>query len=60
MIMMHEYPLSMVDHIGFRDFANSLSLSFKMISQNTLKTNIMNVFYSEKIIVKEVLVDNCS
>ena len=60
MIVIHEYPLSMVDHIRFRDFANSLNPSFKIISRNTLKIDIMKVFESEKVILKDMLVHNSS
>ncbi|KMS99639.1 hypothetical protein BVRB_1g022080 [Beta vulgaris subsp. vulgaris] len=37
MVIVHEYPLAMVDHIGFRRFVNSLNPSFKIISRNTLR-----------------------
>ncbi|KAL6325029.1 hypothetical protein AAG906_022119 [Vitis piasezkii] len=30
-IILHEYPLSIVDHLGFREFATSLQPLFKMI-----------------------------
>ncbi|KAL6322444.1 hypothetical protein AAG906_008099 [Vitis piasezkii] len=30
-IILHEYPLSIVDHVGFREFATSLQPLFKMI-----------------------------
>ena len=29
MIIIHEYPLSMVEHVGFRRFCHSLQPSFK-------------------------------
>jgi len=34
-IVLHGYPLAMVDHIGFRRYAKSLNPDFKMISRNT-------------------------
>jgi len=55
-----EYSLYVVDHVRFSHFVNSLNPSFKMISQGTLKTNIMKVFTSEKVILKETLVHNFS
>ena len=44
MAVMHEYPLSIVDHIGFRRFVSSLNSSFKMISRSTLKRDVMKMF----------------
>jgi hypothetical protein len=37
MITLHEYPLCMVDHIGFRRFESSLQPLFKMVSRNTIR-----------------------
>jgi hypothetical protein len=37
MICVHEYPLSMVDHIGFRKFCAALQPLFKLVSRNTIK-----------------------
>ena len=31
MVILHEYPLSMVDHIGFREFVGSLQPLFKLV-----------------------------
>ena len=47
-IILHEYPLSIVDHAGFRDFANSLQPLFKMVSCNTIKNGIMKIYEFEK------------
>ncbi|KAL6337536.1 hypothetical protein AAG906_037129 [Vitis piasezkii] len=43
-IILHEYPLSIVDHVGFRDFATSLHPLFKMVSRNTIKGDIMKIY----------------
>ena len=43
-VILHEYPLSMVDHIGFREFVNSLQPLFKLISRNTLKSDIIKIY----------------
>ncbi|XP_050144056.1 zinc finger BED domain-containing protein RICESLEEPER 2-like [Malus sylvestris] len=48
MIILHEYPLSMVDHLGFKRFCNSLQPLFKVISRSTIKRDIMKVFECEK------------
>ena len=47
-IIMHEYPLSMVEHIGFRRFVSSLQPLFKMVSRNTIKSDILKVYDIEK------------
>lgn len=46
MVILHEYPMSIVDHIGFKDFCATLKPLFKGISRNTIKTDIMK-FYDE-------------
>ena len=52
MIIMHEYPLSIVDHIGFRRFVFGLNSSFKMISRATLKHDIMKMYDEDKKALK--------
>ncbi|XP_057544330.1 zinc finger BED domain-containing protein RICESLEEPER 2-like [Amaranthus tricolor] len=58
MVIMHEYPLSMVDHIGFRRFVESLNCNFKMISRSTLKRDIMKLFKEEKLSLRKLLEHN--
>ena len=41
MVILHEYLISMVDHIGFRKFVGFLQPLFKLISRNTLKSDIL-------------------
>ncbi|KAL4645238.1 hypothetical protein ACB092_02G222200 [Castanea dentata] len=48
MVILHEYPLSMVDHIGFREFVSSLQPLFKFVSRNTLKSDIFKIYDNEK------------
>ena len=38
----------MIDHIGFREFVGSLQLLFKIISRNTLKSDIFKIYDNEK------------
>ncbi|KAK9733080.1 hypothetical protein RND81_04G042100 [Saponaria officinalis] len=45
MVILHEYPLAIVDHIGFRRFVSSLNPNFKIISRNTLRSDIMKMGY---------------
>jgi hypothetical protein len=37
MIILHEYPLSMVDHTGFRRFVSALQPLFKLVTRNTVR-----------------------
>ncbi|CAN0903861.1 hypothetical protein LINGRAHAP2_LOCUS22764 [Linum grandiflorum] len=43
-IIMHEYPLSMVDHLYFNRFVRSLQPMFSVPSRNTMKNEIFLVF----------------
>ncbi|RVW37634.1 putative AC transposase [Vitis vinifera] len=47
-IILHEYSLSIVDHVGFREFATNLQPLFKMVSRNTIKGDIMKIYEVEK------------
>ena len=40
--------LSIIDHKGFRRFVSSLQPMFKMVSQNTIKSDIFNIYDVEK------------
>ncbi|XP_048491392.1 zinc finger BED domain-containing protein RICESLEEPER 4-like [Beta vulgaris subsp. vulgaris] len=55
MVIMHEYPLAIVDHVDFRRFVSSLNPSFKIISRPTLRVDIMKMFTCEKAGLKKVL-----
>ena len=43
-IILHEYLLSIVDYVAFKDFASSLQPLFKMVSRNTIKDDIMKIY----------------
>ncbi|KAL5728393.1 hypothetical protein ACHQM5_001485 [Ranunculus cassubicifolius] len=48
-IVMHEYPLSIVEHVGFRKLINGLQPLFKMpSSRNTIKSDILKLYGVEK------------
>lgn len=47
-IIIHEYPLSKVDHYGFRKFYGTIQHFFKMVSKNNIKRDIMNIYDVEK------------
>ncbi|KAJ1288844.1 hypothetical protein BS78_02G118900 [Paspalum vaginatum] len=48
MIVLHEYPLSMVDHVGFRRFVGALQPLFKIGTRNTIRSDIMAQYDLEK------------
>ena len=48
MIILHEYPLSIVEHHGFRKFVSSLQPLFKMVTRNTVRKDIMDYYEVEK------------
>ena len=49
MIIMHEYPLSIVEHVGFRRFSQALQPLFHMVSRNTIKKDILKIYNVEKM-----------
>ncbi|CAN0925295.1 Zinc finger BED domain-containing protein RICESLEEPER 2 [Linum grandiflorum] len=48
MIVMHEYPLGMVDHLYFKIFCASLQPLFKVPCRNTLKRDILATYDVER------------
>ena len=48
MIILHEYPFSIVDHIGFRKYSTSLQPLFRMVSRNTIKKDILSIYEKER------------
>lgn len=44
MIILHEYPLSMVDHVGFRRFVGALQPQFKMGTRNTVRYMVVKCY----------------
>nr|AAP53984.1 hAT family dimerisation domain containing protein [Oryza sativa Japonica Group] len=49
MICLHEYPLSIVDHVGFRRFCGALQPLFKVMTRNTIRKDIIDLFGVNKI-----------
>ncbi|KAG8388079.1 hypothetical protein BUALT_Bualt02G0087800 [Buddleja alternifolia] len=49
MVVLHNYPLSIVDHVGFRRFIASFKSSFQVMSRNTLKNDIMKIYSNERV-----------
>ncbi|KAL5543350.1 hypothetical protein UlMin_007134 [Ulmus minor] len=60
MIVLHEYPLSIVEHEGFRRYSNSLQPLFKVPSRNTIRADIFKMFEAEKHKLQRVLESNSS
>ena len=56
-VVLHEYPLAVVDHVGFRRFVQSLNPNFKLISRNTLKSDIMKMYSTERVTLKKMFED---
>ncbi|WVZ75364.1 hypothetical protein U9M48_023422 [Paspalum notatum var. saurae] len=49
MICVHEYPLSIVDHVGFRKFCAALQPLFKVVSRNTIRKDILDMYEVQKL-----------
>ncbi|WOL08978.1 hypothetical protein Cni_G17731 [Canna indica] len=60
MIILHEYPISIVDHLGFKRFCNALQPLFKVISRNTAKSDILKIYDCEKAKIMKLLSKNQS
>ncbi|CAN1222014.1 Putative AC transposase [Linum grandiflorum] len=52
---MHEYPLSMVDHLYFKRFVCSLQPMFSVPSRNTMKKEIFRVYEIERTKIQRVI-----
>jgi len=48
MIILHEYPISIVDHKCFEEFCVALKPLFKVVSWNPIKYNIMKEYNEKK------------
>ncbi|CAN1749374.1 Putative AC transposase [Linum perenne] len=55
---MHEYPLSIVDHLYFKNFVFSLQPLFSVPFRNTIKDAIMKVHVSERDRFRQLIDDN--
>jgi hypothetical protein len=49
MIIVHEYPLSMVDHVEFKKFCAALQSLFKLVSRNTIRKDIFDMYQVQKL-----------
>ncbi|XP_059645224.1 zinc finger BED domain-containing protein RICESLEEPER 2-like isoform X1 [Cornus florida] len=55
MIILHEYPLSIVDHFGLQKFLHSINPVFNMGSRGTMKDDVLKIYDSEKAKCFELL-----
>ncbi|KAH7849588.1 hypothetical protein Vadar_020034 [Vaccinium darrowii] len=55
MIIIYEYPLSMVEHAGFKRFTMALQPFFQMVPRNTLKADIFKIYDGERLKAMKVL-----
>ncbi|KAL5538055.1 hypothetical protein UlMin_045842 [Ulmus minor] len=60
MIIQHEYSLSMVDHEGFVEYSNTLQPMFKVVSRNTIRSDILKMYKAEKVKAIKLIEDNKS
>ncbi|KAH7688600.1 beta-beta-alpha zinc fingers domain-containing protein [Dioscorea alata] len=58
MIITHEYPISMVEHHGFKKYSANLQPLFKIPSRNTIKKDIMKMYANEKSKIIDLLKKN--
>lgn len=49
MIIIHEYPLSIVYHLDFRAYSEGLQPLFKVPSRNMVKSYIIKIYENEKL-----------
>ncbi|XP_024993945.1 zinc finger BED domain-containing protein RICESLEEPER 2-like [Cynara cardunculus var. scolymus] len=48
MIILHDYPLSIVEHHGFRKYSNGLQPLFKVPCRATIKSDIMKIYETKR------------
>lgn len=60
MIILYEYPISMAEHNGFRMYSKALQLLLNVVSQNTIRSDIMKIYKIEKTKTKKLIEHNHS
>lgn len=55
MVILHGYPLTMVEHIGFRMFVRRLQPSFELVTSEKIEAGCMEIYKKEKQKVYEIL-----
>ena len=59
-IILHEYPLSIVYHFGFKRYSMALQPLFKVPSRNTIKSDILKIYDNEKEKIMKLVQSNQS
>ena len=54
-IIMHEYPLSIVDHVGFKRYSAALQPVFQVPCRNTMKREIFRIYQEERSMALKLL-----
>ena len=60
MVIINEYPLSIVNHIEFKEFVVDLQPMFKLITRNILKSDILKIYDNEREKVLKMMDKNGS
>lgn len=55
MIIIHGYPLNMVEHVGFKVFVKNLQPLFELVTMNKIEADCLEIYEKEKQKVFEVL-----
>ncbi|KAJ0745272.1 putative transcription factor/ chromatin remodeling BED-type(Zn) family [Helianthus annuus] len=55
MIILHDYPLHMVEHAGFNAFVHNLQPSFNMVNFNTVQGDCVAMYLREKQTVHKLI-----
>ena len=54
-VVMHEYPLSMVEHLYFKRFVTSLQPLFHVPCRNTMKKEILKLYEHERMKIQRII-----
>ncbi|CAN1338929.1 Putative AC transposase [Linum perenne] len=54
-VLMHEYPLSIVEHLHFKRFCYSLQPLFNVPSRNILKRDVMRLYFDERAKIQRLI-----
>ena len=57
-LVMHEYPLSIIDHLYFRRFLCSLQPLFSVPTRNTMKREIFKIYECERGSIQKIIDGN--
>ncbi|XP_039037037.1 zinc finger BED domain-containing protein RICESLEEPER 1-like [Hibiscus syriacus] len=55
MIILHGYPLAMVEHVGFKVFVKNLQPLFDVALNNTIEVSCMEIYGKERLKVHDML-----